>query len=130
MIIVHGTFPIKPELREEALELMHQMAVASQDEFGCISYEFYAGLTDPNTLLLFQEWENVESLQGHFQTDHMEAFLKALPGVLDGEVMTRRYEVRSTDELGFDDEEDAESVADLEPEHGFDESHLREKIVH
>lgn len=129
MIIVHGTFPIKPELREEALELMKHMAVASQDEYGCVSYEFYTGLTDPNTFLLFQEWENVEALQGHFQTEHMEDFLKALPSVLDGEVMTRRYEVRSTDELGYDDDDEGD-VGDFEPEHGTDESQYRDKIVH
>lgn len=126
MIIVHGTFPIKPEFREEALELMKCMAVASQDEYGCISYEFYTGLTDPNTFLLFQEWENVEALQGHFQTDHMEDFLKALPDVLNGEVMTRRYEVRSTDELGYEDDD---SMAEFEPEQSGDDAY-REKIVH
>jgi quinol monooxygenase YgiN len=129
MIIVHGTFPIKPELRAEALELMRQMSVASRNEYGCVSYEFYAGLSDPNTFLLFQEWENVEALQGHFQTDHMEDFLKALPDVLDGEVMTRRYEVRSTDELGYEDD-DEEAMAEFEPEHPGEEDQYREKIVH
>ncbi|MFT4799363.1 MAG: quinol monooxygenase YgiN [Candidatus Azotimanducaceae bacterium] len=128
MIIVHGTFPIKPELREEALELMRQMSVASRDEHGCASYEFYAGISDPNIFLLFQEWENVEALQGHFQTDHMEDFLKSLPDVLNGEVMTRRYEVRSTDELGYEDDE--ESMSDFEPEHSGDDDQYREKIVH
>jgi len=105
MIIVHGTFPVKPELRDDALELMQHMAVASRAEYGCISYEFYIGLTDPNTLLLFQEWESVEALQGHFETNHMEEFLRHLPDVLDGEVATRRYEVKTSDEL---DDEGAE----------------------
>lgn len=99
MIIVHGTFPVKAELRDQAIDLMRDMAVASQAEDGCISYEFYVGLTDPNSLLLFQEWETVEALQSHFETTHMEVFLKQLPEVLDGEVSTRRYEVRSPAEL-------------------------------
>lgn len=128
MIIVHGIFPIKPELRVEALELMRLMSVASRVEYGCVSYEFYAGISDPNTFLLFQEWEDVDALQGHFQTDHMEDFLKSLPDVLNGEVMTRRYEVRSTDELGY--EEDEEALADFEPEHSGDDDEYREKIVH
>ena len=69
-----------------------------------VSYEFYVGLTDPNTLLLFQEGIG-EALQGHYETDHMEDFLKALPEVLDGEISTRRYEVRSSqdDELNEED---------------------------
>ena len=81
------------------------------------------------TFLLFQEWENVEALQGHFQTDHMEEFLKALPDVLNGEVMTRRYEVRSTDELGYEDDDD-EAMAEFEPEQNSDLGGYREKIVH
>lgn len=99
MIIVHGTFPVKAALRDEALALMRQMALASKIEEGCISYEFYVGLTQPNSLMLFQEWESVEALQNHFETKHMEEFMKQLPDVLDGEISTRRYEVRVQGEV-------------------------------
>ncbi|MDZ7687037.1 MAG: putative quinol monooxygenase [Gammaproteobacteria bacterium] len=124
MIIVHGTFPVKPEYREDALEIMHKMAVSSRAEQGCISYEFYVGLSDPNKLLLFQEWESVDALQGHFDTEHMEDFLKVLPEVLDGEVTTRRYEVRSSDEV---DDEEPEGDTDLEQS---PPQERREKIIH
>ena len=106
MIIVHGTFPIRSEVRDDAISLMREMVMASRSEYGCVSYEFYVGLTDPNTLLLFQEWESVEALQGHYETDHMEDFLKALPEVLDGEISTRRYEVRTSQDDELDEEDD------------------------
>ena len=106
MIIVHGTFPIRSEVRDDAIALMREMVMASRSEYGCVSYEFYVGLTDPNTLLLFQEWESVEALQGHYETDHMEDFLKALPEVLDGEISTRRYEVRSSQDDELNEEDD------------------------
>ena len=122
MIIVHGTFPVKSERRDDALGLMRRMAIASRAEPGCISYEFYIALSDPNTLLLFQEWESVDALQGHFDTDHMEEFLKVLPDVLDGEVTTRRYEVRSTSEM-------AEDHNDAEPDY-TPRQQSREKIIH
>ena len=122
MIIVHGTFPVRADVREDALELMREMAVASRAEHGCISYEFYIGLSDPNTLLLFQEWESVDALQGHFETAHMEEFLKILPDVLDGEVATRRYEVRATNEEGYEPTE-------FEPE-PIPETQVRPKIIH
>lgn len=121
MIIVHGTFPVRAEVREDALDLMRQMAVASRAEDGCISYEFYIGLSDPNELLLFQEWESVDALQGHFETEHMEEFLKLLPDVLDGEVATRRYEVR----VSGDEADTPELEPDLMPE---PERH--HKIIH
>ena len=98
MIIVHGTIPILPDCRERALELARRMTDATRTEIGCISYDFYVGLSDPNTLMLFQEWENMEALMGHFQTDHMEEFLRELPKVVSGEITTRRYAVQSVDE--------------------------------
>lgn len=98
MIIVHGTIPVLPDCRERALELARRMIEATRAEAGCISYDFYVGLSDPNTLMLFQEWENMEALMGHFQTDHMEEFLRELPNVVSGEITTRRYAVQSVDE--------------------------------
>lgn len=121
MIIVHGTFPVKAEAREHALELMRQMATHSRAEQGCISYEFYVGLSDPNKLLLLQEWESAEALQGHFETDHMEAFLKLLPDVLDGEIATRRYEVRVAEEAFTDSDMDMDSLSASQP---------HQKIIH
>jgi len=122
MIIVHGKFPIKPEVRDDALEMMRTMAIASQAEHGCVSYEFYVGLSDPNTLLLFQEWESVDALQGHFDTSHMAEFLDQLPNILNGEVSTRRYEVKSsTDHF--------EGQQDIEPELTT-QFEYQDKIVH
>ena len=105
MIIVHGSIPIRPDCRERALELAKAMTEATQSEMGCISYDFYVGLSDPNTLMLFQEWENMDALMGHFQTEHMDEFLRELPQVVSGEITTRRYAVQSVDE---DTEESSE----------------------
>ncbi len=98
MIIVHGTIPIRPDCREQALQLARRMADATRSEVGCISYDFYIGLSDPNTLMLFQEWENMDVLMAHFQTDHMEIFLQELPELVSGEITTKRYAVQSVDE--------------------------------
>ncbi|MEM7000000.1 MAG: putative quinol monooxygenase [Pseudomonadota bacterium] len=98
MIIVHGTIPIKPERREQALGLAKEMAEHTRAEVGCVSYEFFVGLSDPNTLMLFQEWESMECLMDHFQTPHMETFLEALPEVVAGEITTRRYAVQAVED--------------------------------
>jgi quinol monooxygenase YgiN len=57
--------------------------------------------------MLFQEWESMEALMGHFQTPHMEEFLRELPHVVAGEITTRRYAVQSVD----DDSEDPSEPA-------------------
>ena len=130
MIIVHGTFPVKADYRDEALELMKRMSVASRSEEGCISYEFYVGLSDFNTLLLFQEWDNVDSLQAHFETTHMEEFLKVLPDILDGEPTTRRYEVRGSGDLYDEDGLSTENVPDSEIREPRSRVEQRSKIIH
>ena len=63
-----------------------------------MSYEFYVGLADPDTLMLFQEWESMDALMGHFDTDHMDAFLQQLPDLVSGEIVTRRYAVQAVEE--------------------------------
>lgn len=98
MIIVHGSIPIRPECRDQALELAKQMATASRNEQGCKSYELYVGLADPDTLMLFQEWESMEALMEHFDTAHMDDFLQRLPDLVSGEIVTRRYAVQMMDE--------------------------------
>jgi len=98
MIIVHGTIPLRPDARDQALDLARRMADATRAEEGCVSYDFYIGLSDPNTLMLFQEWADMQALMDHFQTGHMETFLRELPDLVAGEIMTRRYAVQSMDE--------------------------------
>ena len=98
MIIVQGVIPMRADCREQALQLARNMADATQSEPGCVSYDFYVSLSDPNTLMVFQEWESMEALMAHFQTPHMEEFLRALPELVSGEIITRRYAVQSVEE--------------------------------
>ena len=74
MIIVQGSIPVRPECRDQALSMAKNMVEASRLELGCVSYDFYVGLADPNTLMLFQEWESLDALQSHFETKHMDEF--------------------------------------------------------
>lgn len=101
MIVVHGLIPIKPGHREEALTLARTVSEATQAEAGCVSYEFYVGLRDPNTLILLQEWESERALDNHFRTEHVRAFMDAIPELLAGKVLTRRYTILDVaDETG------------------------------
>lgn len=97
MIIVHGTIPLKSEHRDQALALARTMVEMTRSESGCISYDFYIALSNPDTLMLFQEWQSMDALMAHFQTPHMDDFLKQLPDLVDGEITTKRYAVQSLD---------------------------------
>ena len=40
-------------------------------EDGCISYDYYAAMEDPNKLLLIERWESEEKQQIHVKQPHM-----------------------------------------------------------
>jgi quinol monooxygenase YgiN len=95
MIVIAGSVAIRPERRDDAIRAARTMAAATRGEAGCITYRFSVDVDDPNTMLLFEEWETEEALGRHFQTRHMEAFREALPGLLAGTPTLRRYVVAS-----------------------------------
>jgi len=89
--MVQSTFHILPESRAELLELMKEMVRLCREEHGCLSYEYFEGLTDANQIILLQEWESAETLQDHYQTKHMEDFIRQLGDYLESDVVTRSY---------------------------------------
>lgn len=91
MIMVQSTFHLRPETKDDAIRLMKDMVQLSRKEEGCLSYEYFEGITDPNQVILLQEWESPDSLEGHYQTEHMEEFLGNLGKFLTSPVSTRSY---------------------------------------
>lgn len=91
MIMVQSTFHLIADSKPEAIALMKNMVRLCRQEHGCLSYEYFEGLTDTNQVVLLQEWENADCLQGHYQTAHMEEFLGKLGNFLESEVVTRSY---------------------------------------
>ncbi|MEM7114965.1 MAG: putative quinol monooxygenase [Chloroflexota bacterium] len=99
MIVIAGQIPIRGDKREEAIAAALEMAAATQQEEGCISYDFHASLADPNIIFIFEEWESDAALQAHFQTPHMAEFRKKLPNIVAGPGQLKRYEVSSVGSL-------------------------------
>lgn len=91
MIMVQSTFHLSADTKSEAIELMKNMVRFCRQEHGCLSYEYFEGVTDTSQVVLLQEWENADCLQGHYQTAHMEDFLGKLGNYLQSEVITRSY---------------------------------------
>ncbi|MGH7898792.1 MAG: putative quinol monooxygenase [Candidatus Binatia bacterium] len=95
MIVVAGTVPVRPDQREAAIRAALAMAEATNKEQGCISYRFATDLADPNTVLIFEEWESDEALARHFQTEHMRVFQAEIPRFVAGPASIKRYVVES-----------------------------------
>lgn len=91
MIMVQSTFHLVPESRDDAIKLMKNMVRLCRKEQGCMSYEYFEGISDANQVILLQEWESAENLEEHYQTEHMENFLNKLGKFLESPVSTRSY---------------------------------------
>ena len=85
MIVVAGDIFINEGKRAQAIADMIAVAHGTQQEAGCIRYNFYADLEDEHHFIVYEEWESQEHLNVHLSSDnppaHMVAFRKASEGV-------------------------------------------------
>ncbi|MDD3107868.1 MAG: putative quinol monooxygenase [Alistipes sp.] len=61
--------------RDAVLALLEPLTVASQQETGNISYQYYLHPTDATQLLIAEQWENPEVLAVHEKTEHFTTLL-------------------------------------------------------
>ncbi|WP_291637782.1 putative quinol monooxygenase [Clostridium sp.] len=57
---------------EKAIELYEELVGKTRKEKGCISYNLFQDNTDKTILTMIEEWENKESLDNHFNTEHFK----------------------------------------------------------
>jgi quinol monooxygenase YgiN len=99
MLVVHATFPIDPDRREEALEMIETLAEHSRAEDGVIEYRAAVDAEDPNLLRFFERYEDEAAFGAHSETDHFGEFAAALPDLLAGEPEVVRFDVSEATEL-------------------------------
>lgn len=99
MIVLHAVFPLDPDKRDEALDLIAELAEKSRAEPGMVEYRPTTDVDDPNVVRFFERYEDEAAFEAHSKTDHFQAFEAALPDLLAGEPEVTRFEVESADEL-------------------------------
>lgn len=95
MLVIHATFPVDPDSREEALDLARDLAAASREEDGVIDYRVATDAEDPNLLRFFERYDDEAAFGAHAETDHFQEFEAALPDLLAGEPEVTRFDVES-----------------------------------
>jgi quinol monooxygenase YgiN len=78
MLVVAGTITFEPANHQAVVDVAIATAESSRAEEGCVSYEFFADLTSPGRLLVFEEWEEERHLLAHFKTSHFADFHRVL----------------------------------------------------
>ncbi len=99
MIVIHASFPIDPNKRDEALDLIQDLVESSQAEDGMIDYRATTDVNDPNVVRFFEQYEDEDALVSHSQSDHFQEFEEALDDLIAGEPEIIQFEVESATEL-------------------------------
>ncbi|MFC6988390.1 putative quinol monooxygenase [Haloplanus sp. GCM10025708] len=100
MIVLHASFPIDPERRDEALDLVDELVDKSQAEDGMIEYRATTDVQEPNVIRFFEQYEDAAAFEAHTQTAHFRKFEERLPDLLAGEPEVVRFDV--DDATGLD----------------------------
>ncbi|WP_232701952.1 putative quinol monooxygenase [Halobacterium wangiae] len=99
MIVLHATFPVEPDRREEALDLVETLVEQSNEEEGMLEYRAAIDVEDENTIRFFEQYDDEEALAAHNQTDHFQAFEERLSELLAGEPEVVKFEVSDTTDV-------------------------------
>ena len=65
MLKVIVTCFVQPGTSDAFLALVRHLAAAARGESGCVAYQVCQDVSDGNTILLVEEWENREALFAH-----------------------------------------------------------------
>lgn len=99
MLVVHATFPVKPERREEVVELARELVEKSNQEPGMIDYRAAVDVQDENVIRFVEQYEDAAAFESHTQTDHFERLEGMLPDVLAGEPEVVQFSVDEATEV-------------------------------
>ncbi len=86
MIMVTAKIRAKIGEMDNIIAKSQDLIGSSRLDPGCINYNLYASTEDDNLLLMVEQWENIEVLQSHIQTEHFKAFGDAIEDILAGEM--------------------------------------------
>ena len=85
MIIVTGSARALPGRRDHLVAAALEVVTATRADDGCLSYGFYADLTDPELVVSVEVWRDQAALDAHMTHAHTADFIAVAGTVVDGE---------------------------------------------
>ena len=68
---------IKEGQKDAFVAHMRELIRLTKEEEGCIAYDLYEALDDPDEVVMVEIWENKEALDNHMQTEHFQKMVPA-----------------------------------------------------
>lgn len=73
-IYITAIIKSKPEYRTEVQAVLQNMVQETKKEKACFLYDLHQGLTDENTFVFYEIWENQAGLDLHNQQSYIQEF--------------------------------------------------------
>lgn len=80
MISIVAKFEVNAGMEKKFLELVKELAVASQAEEGCIEYILHKDVQKPLTYCIIEKWKDQEAIDSHNSSAH---FTNAVPKIVN-----------------------------------------------
>ena len=64
-------------------------------EAGCLNYDLHRSVDDADLWFVYENWRSPECFDAHMQSEHLQAFLKATPDLIAGNIDLRRFRMIS-----------------------------------
>lgn len=64
----------RPEDREEIATILRELAAASRQEPGCVSYVPHRVESDPDTIVIYEQYRDQAALDAHRATSHFAMY--------------------------------------------------------
>jgi quinol monooxygenase YgiN len=92
MIVLSGTFTVKPEHEGELVAMANALLPLSRAEPGCLRYDFLKDALGEQRFMFFELWKTREDLEAHFKKSYFKAFGERLPLLIVGQAEIVTYE--------------------------------------
>jgi quinol monooxygenase YgiN len=91
MITIIAKNTLKPGSAQAFAAVAQPLIVASQAEPGCIAYDLYADVNDPNVLTFIEQWQDEAAIAAHNASAHFTSIVPQLGEFAAGEMDVRLY---------------------------------------
>lgn len=83
MITINVRLQVKPEKRAAYIAFVAELVQASLKDEGCLFYDHFESLTEPNQFAIVENWASQEAVAKHNETDHLKKFAAEISEFLE-----------------------------------------------
>ncbi|MDR2525369.1 MAG: antibiotic biosynthesis monooxygenase [Oscillospiraceae bacterium] len=93
MVTIVAKNVVKPGTAEAFIAAAQPLIAGSRTEAGCIAYDLYVDLSDPNVLTFIEQWQDEAAIAAHNASAHFTAIVPELGKFAAGEMDVRLYKI-------------------------------------